>query len=63
MHFPIQMQKDIQIENKMKLRWEAEEFEVEDLKVWEKKINFFTLRKMLWLKIKKKASPKTRPFP
>ena len=57
------MQKDIQIENKMKLRWEAEEFEVEDLKVWEKKINFFTLLKKLWLKIKKKASPKTRLFP
>jgi len=47
----------------MKLRWEAEEFEVEDIKVPKKKLNFFTLLKMLWLKIKKKASPKTRLFP
>ena len=47
----------------MKLRWEADEFEVEDIKVPKKKLNFFTLLKMLWLKIKKKASPKTRLFP
>ena len=31
----------MQIKNKMKLRWEAEEFEVEDLKVSKKKNKFF----------------------
>jgi len=47
----------------MKLRWELEEIDVEDLKASKKKLNFFTLLRMLWLKIKKKASPKTRLFP
>ena len=44
----------------MKLRWEAEEVDVKDLKVSKKKKNFFALLKILWLKLKKKASPKTR---
>ena len=36
------------------LCWEADEIDTEDLKVSKKKINIFTLLKMLWLKIKKR---------